>query len=568
MKISRRTYLKLLAASSAASVITPSVFARGIWTPHPEDLLPGDAFRHGVASGDPLLDRVILWTRVTPNNANQRIPVKCLVARDPRMQHVIGKFMAFSSAENDFTVKIDAHGLKPDTTYYYQFYAKGEASPVGRTRTLPRDTDRIRLGVASCSNYPAGFFGAYSLLAQQNDLNAIVHLGDYTYEYGNETYGDGTAINRIPEPNRETVTLADYRTRLSQYRRDPQLQEAHKLHPWIVVWDDHEVTNDAYIDGAENHQPDEGDWEVRKAAALKAYFEWLPVRDNRGWRETNQRIFRRFHFGDLAQLDMLDTRLFGREQQVPQLIDGVTSQLLVTPEELLFYLNEINRADRQLLGETQEAWLYSQIEQAVVRNTQWQIIGQQVMVGQLSIEAPGLPPGVRIPLNTDQWDGYAGARQRFLSFLQSQNIQNTVILTGDFHSSWAHDLSFNPYDSSLYNPATGAGSRAVEFVGPAISSPFFVDPDPALIKGLEQFALINNPHTSYVDLEKNGYMVIDIDRYRARAEYYHLDNVLNPDTGETLAAAVETASGQNHAVLVEGAVALVDKQSKRESLVV
>ena len=566
MTISRRTFLNRLAATSTATFISPSALARGKWTPRPEDLLPGDAFRHGVASGDPLNHRVILWTRVTPNNAHQRIPVKCLVARDPRMRHVVRWYRSFAAADADYTVKIDARGLKADTTYYYQFYAKGEASPVGRTRTLPYETDRIRLGVASCSNYPAGFFGAYGLLAQQHNLNAIVHLGDYTYEYGNETYGDGTAINRIPEPNRETVSLADYRTRLAQYRRDPQLQEAHRLHPWIVVWDDHEVANDAYTDGAENHQPDEGDWDVRKAAALQAYFEWLPVRDNLGWREAHQRIFRRFRFGDLAQLDMLDTRLFGREQQVPQLIDGVTSDLLVSPEDLSLYLSEINRADRQLLGQKQEAWLYRQIERAAERNTQWHLVGQQVMVGQLSVAA-GLSPDVRIPLNTDQWDGYAGARQRFLSFLQSQKVDNTVILTGDFHSSWAHDLSFNPYDPMLYDPVTGHGSQAVEFVGPAISSPFFVDPNPELVKGLEEFALFNNPHTQYVDLESNGYMIIDIDRYRTRAEYYHIDDVLNPDTGETMSAAVETATGENHAILVEGAIASIQQRTNVEKII-
>ena len=572
MTISRRTFLSMLAASSAAGFITPPASASQQWimpqwTPRPEDLLPGDAFRHGVASGDPLKHRVILWTRVTPRSHNENIPVKCIVATDPGMRHVVRRFRKIASQYADFTVKIDAYGLRPDHTYYYQFHALGETSAVGRTRTLPKETDNIRLGVASCSNLPAGFFGAYALLAQQQNLNAIVHLGDYTYEYANETYGDGTDINRIPEPNKETVNLADYRTRISQYRRDMQLQEAHRLHPWIMVWDDHEIANDAYRDGAENHQEGEGEWAVRKAAALRAYFEWLPVRDAIGHRQTQERIFRRFRFGDLVQLDMLDTRIFGREQQTPLLIDSVTSELLVSPQELFSYLGEINRADRQLLGSTQEAWLYKQIEAAAEKNTQWHLIGQQVMMGQLTVASEGLPPGVRIPLNTDQWDGYAGARNRFLNFLQTQNIDNTVILTGDFHSSWAHDVSFNPYDGAMYDAASGMGSKAVEFVGPAISSPFFVDPDPALVKGLEQFALFNNPHTKYVDLERNGYMVVDIDRYRTRAEYYHLDNVLNPDSGETLAAAVETASGENHAVLVEGQVATVHSGMERSIVI-
>jgi len=362
MAFSRRTFLGAVAGGSALALIGPDALAGSHWTPRPEDLLPGPVFRHGVASGDPQLHRVMLWTRVTPRSAEQKVAVRVVVAKDPRMKQVVRRMTGLATPYSDFTVKLDAFGLQPDETYYYQFQALGEASPVGRTRTLPRETDRVRLGIASCSNWPAGFFGAYALLAQQSDLNAIVHLGDYIYEYGNGTYGDGTAINRIPEPNMETVTLNDYRTRYAQYRRDYQLQEAHRLHPWILVWDDHEVANDAFKDGAENHQTDEGDWLLRKAAALRAYFEWLPIRDTFGWREREGRIFRRFRFGDLVQLDMLDTRLCGRERQAPLLIDAVTQQLLVTPEELFYYLNEINRADRQLLRKLQEAGLQRGLE--------------------------------------------------------------------------------------------------------------------------------------------------------------------------------------------------------------
>jgi len=505
---------------------------------------------------------------VTPSTEQQVVSVRCQVASDPRMHHIVASYHTITSAERDFTIKIDAHNLVPDQTYYFQFYAQSEASPIGRTRTLPHETDQIRLGVVSCANLPAGFFAAYGLLAQQDNLNAIIHLGDYTYEYANGIYGDGSAIDRIPDPNKETVTLSDYRTRLSQYHLDTQLQEAHRLHPWIMVWDDHEFADDAYKNGALNHQANEGDWEVRKANAMKAYFEWTPVRDNFGLRQASAAIFRRFRFGDLVQLDMLDTRIFGREQQTPQLIDGITSQLLVAPEELFFYLNEINRVDRQLLGQKQEQWLVQQMEAASESKAQWQILGQQVMMGQLSVAEPSLPPGLRIPLNTDQWDGYAAARQRILKYIESNDIPNTVILSGDFHSSWANDICYNPYDNSLYDPTSGSGSIAVEFVTPAVTSPFIVSADPVFIKNLEQFALYNNPHTKYVDLEKNGYMIVDIDRYRARAEYYHLDNALDPYSSESLAAKVETASGQNHAVLTEGQVSSVKKRDMSQSYTV
>lgn len=558
MKMNRRHFLNALATATALGIASPAIaghnshkrFYRDNWTPHPEDLIPGDAFRHGVASGDPLQHRVILWTRVTPHGRGRFIRVKLKVATDPKMRHIVGQYEPFASRDRDFTVKVDARRLKPDTTYYYQFYAQGEASPIGRTRTLPVDTDRVRLGLASCSNFPFGYFGAYERMAYKDNLNAIVHVGDYLYEYANGTFGDGTSLGRIPSPNKETVELADYRWRHGQYRTDPQLQEAHRLHPWIIVWDDHESSNDSYKDGAENHDASEGDWEQRKRASRQAWFEWLPIRDSYGLREAHGRIFRRYNFGKLARLDMLDTRLFGREQQVPALFDFTTQQLLVDPTDLAtIYLPELARADRQLLGEVQEEWLFEKF--VADQGTKWQVLGQQIMMGQLAVEAQ---PGLRLPLNTDAWDGYPAARARLLGTLGAQEIDNTIVLTGDFHSSWCNDISLDPYNPAAYDPVTGAGSQAVEFVCPGITSPFFTDPDPVAQKTLEQTALFLNPHTRYIDVESNGYVILDIDSYRTRGEWYHMDNVTNPYAAETLGAAVEVAEGSNHAVIVEGVV--------------
>ena len=298
---------------------------------------------------------MVLWTRVTPDGYRRRIRVKLIVAKDPSFRQIVFRRYYSAVPASDYTVKIDAHGLRPGTTYFYRFLSEGEASPTGRTRTLPRHTDHVRFGLASCSNYPFGFFAGYGHLADKPDLDALIHVGDYIYEYANGTYGDGSAIGRIPSPNRETVDLSDYRWRYGQYRSDPQLQEAHRQHPWIITWDDHETTNDAWEGGAENHDDTEGDWEDRKLAARRAWFEWLPVRDPGGSRYRSGRIFRRFQFGDLLQLDMLDTRLFGREQQVPPLFDFTTGQLLVSPDDLFdLYLPELNRADRQLLGGRQK----------------------------------------------------------------------------------------------------------------------------------------------------------------------------------------------------------------------
>lgn len=559
MNINRRQFIESMGALTALGIVNPSIAAypawcktEAGWTPHPSDLAQAATFQHGVASGDPLLHRVILWTRITPKSGARLIRVRVNVATDRKMKNVVRVFNTYAERLRDYTVKLDADQLKPGTTYFYQFYAQGEASPIGRTRTLPRETDRVRFGLASCSNYPFGYFAAYGHLAKKRNLDAIVHVGDYIYEYGNGEYGDGTAIGRIPSPDAETVELADYRWRYGQYRMDPDLQEAHRLHPWIVTWDDHESANDAYQGGAENHDAGEGKWKSRKFASRQAWLEWLPVRDTGDLRMRTGRIFRRFRYGTLAQLDILDTRIYGREEQVPALFDFNTQQLLVSPEELLgIHLPELARTNRQLLGVKQEQWLYKQIAEAEARGVQWQVLGQQVMMGQLAVEAQ---PGLRLPINTDQWDGYPAARAKLLSTLGAQKVDNTLILTGDFHSSWCNEVSLDPYDNKVYDPTTSAGSQAVEFVCPGITSPFFTSPDPVAQKTLEQTAMALNPHTRYVDVEHNGYVLLDIDRHRTRGKWYHLDDRTDPQSGETLAAVVEVDDGSNRAVVVKGSV--------------
>ena len=558
MSIERREFLRLLlagaftgASGTAYGLDASDDAERGKWTPRPDDVKPGKAFRYGVASGDPLTDRVILWTRVTPDHPFSIIPVECEVASDPNMRRVVRQYRDWTSAARDFTVKIDAYGLNPGQTYYYRFTALRQASPIGRTRTLPYYADRVRMALASCSNYPAGFFAAYGHLARQPDLDVVLHVGDYIYEYGNETFGNGTPLGRIPAPNKETVSLSDYRTRYAQYRTDPHLEAAHRLHPWIVVWDDHEIANDAWMNGAENHDPEqgEGDWQVRKRAATRAWYEWMPVREPAGFPAKSDRIYRSFEFGDLVKLDMLDTRNAGREEQVPGLIDPTTLQLVPlegTPQqvqaEILRRITAYNNPARQLLGAEQERWLTQHLTEPRRRKTRWHVLGQQVMMAQLSLANAALPPGVRLPLNTDAWDGYAGARDRLLQFIQTNHIDNVIVLTGDFHSSWANDIARNPYRTGY---TAASDSLAVEFVCPGISSPFFTDPNPAVVKGLECFALQTNPHTRFVDFENNGYVVIDIDYYRTRAEWYRIADVRNPDSPQSLAATVEVAAGDN-----------------------
>jgi alkaline phosphatase D len=510
MNISRRTFSGVLGAAGLTAM----------WpTAAPAQSDASDAwFRHGVASGDPLTDRVILWTRVTPPQAWNIIPVVVTVAEDPAMTRVVARRLTYAEAGRDYTVKFDLTGLEAGKTYYYRFQSFAQFSPVGRTRTLPTGAvDRLRFGVASCSNLPYGFFHAYRFLARRADLDFVLHLGDYIYEYGNGTYGDGTAIGRIPQPNKELVTLEDYRTRYAQYRRDPDLQEVHRQHPFIVVWDDHESANDSWKDGAQNHQPEEGDWNVRKEAAIRAWYEWLPVREP----ETNlDRIYRSFPLGDLADLFMLDTRLLARDRQVE-----ATSPAIADP-------------NRTLLGAEQERWLLGELTASKARGSRWRLLGQQVMMGQLI--------GPTGPFNPDQWDGYLASRNRLLGFLQQNAITNNVVLTGDLHSSWGNDITFNPFDPRLYNPATGQGSLAVEFVGPGITSPGIEDPQEAA--GLTAQVRSTHPHVKYINLSRRGYVLVDIDRERAQGEWYYPSTITQPDAAEEFAAALQSRTGTNHLI--------------------
>lgn len=273
-------------------------------------------FTHGIASGDPLSDRVILWTRVIPSDGEARkLPVQWQVSETDKFEKIVNSGTAVSEPKNDHTIKVDATGLKPDTPYYYRFIADGTESPVGRTKTLPKTgTNAVKLAVVSCSNYPQGYFHVYKEIADR-DYAAVLHLGDYIYEYPAGTYSNDEMTQnhgRQVDPKGEVIALEDYRTRYGLYRSDPNLQAAHAAHPFICIWDDHEIANDSWRLGAENHNDGEGEYAARKKAALRAYHEWLPIRENR--RGDQNSIYRSFQIGDLATLIMLDTRIVGRDK--------------------------------------------------------------------------------------------------------------------------------------------------------------------------------------------------------------------------------------------------------------
>jgi alkaline phosphatase D len=514
MALDRRAFLKgsAGAAIGMSSVVSVSAVSGCVSPSRPYQ---SEVFRHGVASGDPLADRVVLWTRATPRADSPRsFPVRWIVAEEPDLGDLVASGSVVAGTVRDYTVKVDVDGLEPGRTYYYRFEALGATSTIGRTRTLPGGSpERVRLAFCSCSNIAWGFFNAYALIARRADLDLVLHLGDYLYEHANGTYGDGTAIGRVPEPDREIVSLSDYRTRHAQYKLDPDLQEVHRQHPFVAVWDDHEFANNAWRGGAENHQERDGDWAERRRNALRAYLEWMPIREF--GREGAGRGWRRLEFGDLVDLIVLETRL-ERDIQVADPRDAV----------------QLGRADRTLLGAEQEDWLERQISDSARRRVAWRVLAQQIQMAPLRPDATG---AIR---NPDAWDGYPVSRERVLSQLERQGLRNNLVLTGDLHSSWAIDL---PRDLASYDPKRGRGGIAVEFVAPGISAPGLLDPARAESRAAQVMA--EQPHVRWVDFFHRGYALLDVDRERAQCDWYHVETVDRPLVKEEFARAFRSRRG-------------------------
>ncbi len=470
------------------------------------DLAP---FFHGVASGDPLMDKVIIWTRITTDSVDAR--VKWRIASDTGMVNVLDSGMVMTDASRDFTVKVDVPNLQPNTFYYYEFEAYNKYSLRGRTKTLPvGDVDSLRLAVVSCSNYAAGFFNAYDALTNRNDIDAVLHLGDYIYEYGDGQFG----ADRSLQPTTEILTLSDYRTRHSYYKLDEDLIRLHQQYPFITVWDDHETANDAWFGGAQNHDASsEGDWFDRKSFGIRAYNEWQPIR--RPSAQDTQQIYRKFRFGDLIELYMLDTRLQAREEQ-----NGID-----------------NNPARQLLGNQQLQWLVTGMDTSTAR---WRLLGQQVMMAPIKIPSLSFP-FTPAPFLEDQWDGYPAERNRLYDSIQQNNIPNMVVLTGDIHSAWANDLPL-----SGYNPSTGAGSIGVEFVVNSVTSANFPFPVPQSI--IQNF----NNHIKFAELTDHGYMIVDVNKDRIQCDWYTLSTISSQTYTDNHTASWYTNNGERFLRIAAG----------------
>ncbi|SFM33709.1 alkaline phosphatase D family protein [Marinobacter zhejiangensis] len=548
--LSRRQFLKASALSLGAVAISTGLAG---CLSSDSDNGRSIAFTHGVASGDPLQDAVMLWTRVVPDsNPSAAVAVGWEVATDEAFANLTHTGTIEARQEHDFTIKVDVRNLLPGQTYYYRFSAAGRTSVTGITRTLPEGSvASVRLAVMSCSNYPAGHFHVYAAAAQEQNLDAVVHLGDYIYEYDGNGYAteDAEALGRtLPaDNNTELLTLMDYRKRYALYRSDGDLQSLHAKVPFITVWDDHEVANDTWREGAENHNDGEGDFSDRKLAALQAYFEWLPIRPV--VEGDNETIYRTFQFGDLVALHMLDTRVIGRDQQL-----DYTNYLTAGGINAAAFQTDLTDLNRTLLGAEQLGWLQNSLAQSTAT---WDVLGQQVLMGRMMLPAellsgflnpdpsllalfqelavlkgrylagdPTLTPEeiarvtTVLPYNLDAWDGYFAEREAVLGTASALN-RNLVVLAGDTHNAWASNLT------NMHGDQVG-----VEFATSSISSPglekYLQLPD-AYVPGAEQAITVLVDDLQYVNASQRGYLMVEFTATEAKADWRFVTTVKSAD---------------------------------------
>jgi len=503
-------------------------------------------FSHGVASGEPAAERVLLWTRFV---GAQDTALEFEVSETLDFSRVAAGGSVTARAENDWCCKAWAEGLEPGRWYYYRFTAPdGSHSDVGRTKTLPVGaTDKFRMAVFSCSNLGFGWFNAYAHAAADGDFDCALHLGDYFYEYGPGTYpsNEEAQSGRVLFPAREIVSLADYRLRYATYRRDPDLRRLHQLFPMIAGWDDHESANDSWEGGAQNHQSEtEGEWSVRKAAAVKAYREWMPVSDE-PWAA--------YEVGDLATLYRLETRLTARAEQFSygQILSGKTSPEAAMAALVAFREGDYRDGSRELLGMKQQAWLTEGLKRSASAGKPWQVLVQQVLMGNL-VTAPRLTEGLpadlpayirqrilagamagraELPLNMDAWDGYPAARERVFKAALDANA-NVISLAGDTHNAWAFDLDH-------------AGERVgVEFGVQGVTSPGLESYASYLpVDVLERETVAHNRQLKWMDGSRRGYMAVELTPGNASSEFRFVSSVREKGAGVNDTRRVSTQAG-------------------------
>jgi alkaline phosphatase D len=578
--INRRDFIK----NSATLVAIGSSITLASCGSANSTLVPAQ-FLYGVASGDPLSNAVILWTHAKPLNIEADVNLTYQVATDVAFTNVVtsGSVIALSSAGN--TAKVDATGLTAGTSYFYRFTdANGSVSPVGTTKTLPATTaTSVKFAVFSCTLYSAGFFNVYDS-ALTSGAEYAVHLGDYIYEYGSDPAkfgntdstttpaGTAAAIGRVVTPANDIVSLSDYRARYAQYRLDTNLQALHAKMPWITIWDDHEFANNAYVDGAQNHDTaTQGTWASRKATAAQVYHEWMPIRTDK----TNLlKIYRKFDFGNLFTLHMVDTRIEGRTKQVYGYY-GDPFDAKVQPYAWADYtagLTPVNGvypdAANKMMSDTQLNWLTGNIASS---STTWQIMGNQDIMAKLWYPAPvvlanaqgaaafgtavtnyltlkaGNPANTanvpKIPINMDSWDGYPINRETLLQTVRGSG-KKLVVLSGDSHNAWFNDL----------RTLDGVNKVGVEFATSSVTAPGY---ESAGLGGLAPFidgsgvaAGANGTRAgllddvNYVDTVKRGYLLMTVTASSIKGEFVFVNNIrtktYTTSIGKTVTVAANT----------------------------
>ena len=504
-------------------------------------------FAHGIASGDPTTNAVILWTRITPADpTGGAMEVVWEVDRDADFKSLSASGKAVTSAARDWTVKVDANQLNPGKTYYYRFRIGDDISAIGKTKTLPKESlSSARFAVVSCANWQHGYFNTYDHISRHDHFDALLHLGDYYYEYPADTSEDSFSVTqgRLHEPRHEIITLDDYRQRHAQYRSDSSLQAATAKMPMISIWDDHETSNDSWRTGAENHQDGEGEWETRKRAALRAYYEWMPIREPKAGR-AREAIFRHYNYGDLLSLITVETRLLARDE--PLIIDDYFD--MIREDKGTTRFNEVLNQDREMLGELQTDFIVETLKTSKENGQTWRMLANQVVIGRVT--SPDLTPhvnedalvsmekawsGVRdfvefsqysLPTYTDSWDGYPVARNKFYDRLNEAGINDILVVTGDSHEFWVNDLTNkNGEAMGVELGTTSVSSHTLStYMGSAA----------------EDYALLmtqNNPDVRYYNPMLSGYLDLELSQTKGTARLISMNTVASRDY-----TATETAS--------------------------
>ena len=524
-------------------------------------LLRGQAeavFAHGVASGDPDTTSVVIWTRVS--GSRQPVTVDWFVAKDPEMLDVVADGQFTTDAQRDYTVKPVVEGLQPGEQYFYQFVVNDLSSPVGSTKTLPvGHVESLVLAIATCSNYPFGWFNAYEVIANDDEVDLVVHLGDYIYEYrvrGGYGGDTGRRIGRNHKPGHEVVSLDDYRTRHAQYKTDPGSLAMHSRHPLIVIWDDHESANNPWMEGAENHQLNEGSWVDRRAASMQAYYEWMPIRDP-GPGGTWEQYWRHFKFGDLASVITLESRHTGRSEQITwgKRLDGFRN----AAEGKEFYANVVGSPDRNMLSADMEDFLQSELAESVESGRRWRIIGNQSVMARMKmprLDDPfftdlkrelGRTAGnllddltrlgeLELHGDLDAWDGYPAARERFYQIAKDAGAHDLLVVSGDSHSYWANAL----YD------ANGA-SMGVELGSTGITSPrsLLSIGDEGLSRW-EELAVAANKEIVWVEGHYRGFIRLEVTHDGAHADFVTVTNVESRDYEKKIVHSMDIESSNGN----------------------